>query len=56
MEFAWVEKPVQLFQFPRAFGSNCRDMGFPTQRPIKVNAEVAVEWDVVNGISVEEKT
>jgi len=44
-----------VFQFLWEFGSNCRDMGFPTQRPIKVNSEVAVGWDVVNGISVEEK-
>lgn len=48
MEFDGVEEPVQLFEFPGRLGANCRDMGFPSQRPIKMNSEIAIDAILIN--------
>jgi len=55
MEFAWVEKPIQLFQFQEDLSLTAVMWAFQLSSD-QGNSEVAVGWDVVNGISVEEKT
>lgn len=48
MKFAGMEGPVELFKFPGRFVFNCRDMGFPSQRPIKMNSEIAIDAILIN--------